>query len=210
MISGGRRTVRRVLSWGSRLIGGGHVLSNARKRSMVGRWDYRHGTQFPYGDETSYRKGMTYLDGHGTIEDWGCGTAFAKRFATRSAYIGIDGSPSAFRDKAADLRTYASNADCIFMRHVLEHNYEWRAILKNAISSFQLRMVLIIFTPFADETGPIATSSEIPDIAFRKEDLIESFRHLHYSEESLQTPTQYETEHIFYIEKRSSSTMRPS
>jgi hypothetical protein len=168
---------------------------------MTGKWDYRHGLQIAYGDETSYAKGMAYLDGHGAIEDWGCGTAFAKRFATRSSYIGIDGSRSAFRDKAADLRTYTSKADCIFMRHVLEHNYEWRRILTNAVASFKRRMVLVIFTPFADETRPIAIWSGIPDIAFRKEDLTEIFGHLVYSEESLQTETQYKTEHIFYIEK---------
>jgi len=171
---------------------------------MIGKWSYRDVKQFAYGDETSYRKGMAFLDGHGTIEDWGCGTAYAKRFATRSAYVGIDGSPSDYRDKSADLATYRSHTDCIFMRHVLEHNFEWRAILRNAIASFERRMVLIIFTPFGDETRPIATWSGIPDIAFRKEDLTELFRDLHYSEESLETDTQYMTEHVFYIERRRS------
>src|SRR6266508_4844169 len=186
MIAFGRRAVRRILSRGSRLILGRH-LAGFGSRSMIGKWSYRDVKQFAYGDETSYRKGMAFLDGHGAIEDWGCGTAYAKRFATRSAYVGIDGSPSEYRDKAADLRTYTSNTDCIFMRHVLEHNHEWRAILRNAIASFERRMVLIIFTPLSDETRTIATWSGIPDIAFRREDLTALFRDLHYSEESLQT-----------------------
>jgi hypothetical protein len=168
---------------------------------MEGTWNYRTVEQFAYGDETSYRKGMEFLDGHGTIEDWGCGTAFAKRFAAKSPYIGIDGSASRFTDKVADLRSYTSDIDCIFMRHVLEHNRDWKPILTNAIRSFRRRMVLVIFTPFASETRQIAVWSGIPDIAFQKDELTRFFGHLQYSEESLRTKTQYNTEHIFYIEK---------
>ncbi|MGH3115983.1 MAG: hypothetical protein ACRDQ2_02510 [Gaiellales bacterium] len=149
---------------------------------------------------------MAFLNGHGDIEDWGCGTGFARRFATRSAYTGIDGSESRFTDKVADLRAYTSDVDCILIRHVLEHNHDWRAILTNAVGSFRLRMALVIFTPFQERTRQIATwPSGIPDIGFRKDDLIEVFQHLPYAEESLQTATQYKTEHIFYIEKAAST-----
>ncbi len=166
-----------------------------------GKWNYTHVDQFAYGDETSYRKGMAFLDGHGMIEDWGCGTAWAKRFATQSAYLGIDASKSRFVDKVADLRTYKSTADCIFMRHVLEHTEDWNTILTNAIGSFQRRMALVIFTPFGDQTRQIAMWSGIPDISFRKEDLTNCFRDLRFSEESLLTNTQYGMERIFFIEK---------
>src|SRR3712207_6253822 len=41
-------------------------------------WDYSAYDQpTAYGDDTTYSKGMAFLDGHGTIEDWGCGTAYA-------------------------------------------------------------------------------------------------------------------------------------
>jgi hypothetical protein len=203
MIARGKGFLRRILTRPRRLIRGPQGLLRARARSVVGKWNYGRMNQFAYGDETTYRKGMAFLDGHGDIEDWGCGTAFAKRFVTRSTYLGIDGSRSDFTDKVADLRTYRSNADCIFIRHVLEHNYEWRAILTNAVGSFQRRFVLVIFTPFADSTHPIATWSGIPDITFRKDDLTEFFRHLPFSEESVQTNTQYRTEHIFYVERPS-------
>jgi hypothetical protein len=174
--------------------------------AMIGNWNYSNVEKIHYGDDVSYRKGIAFLDGHGTIEDWGCGFAHAKTFVKKSEYIGIDGSQSGFADKIADLREYTSNTDCILMRHVLEHNDDWRKVLSNAISSFKTRMALIIFTPMSEKTQRITTSriltlSPVPDISFRKEDLTSLFKHLKYSEESLETDTQYKTEHIFYIEK---------
>lgn len=67
-------------------------------------------------------------------------------------------------------------------------------------------MVLVLFTPLGDTTKVIATSasctsSPVPDISFRKEDLTVYFKPFRYTEESLQTDTQYGTEHVFYIEK---------
>jgi hypothetical protein len=173
---------------------------------VLGVWDYQHFDKFNYGDDTSYKKGIAFLDGHGTIEDWGCGFAHAKTFVEKSSYIGIDGSAINFADKIADLRGYVSETDCIFMRHVLEHNYDWRRILANAVASFKKRMVLIIFTPLTETTRQIATSriltsSPVPDISFRKGDLTDLFKHCQYTEEALATDTQYKTEHIFYIEK---------
>jgi glycosyltransferase involved in cell wall biosynthesis len=169
---------------------------------MIDRWQYQSGQQFAYGEDTTYKKGMAFLDGHGeVIEDWGCGTAYAKNFVKKSTYIGIDGSQTGFVDKIVDLRGYTSNADCILMRHVLEHNIYWRDILKNAISSFKKRMVLIIFTPFSDKTRQIGNWSGIPSIAFKKQELTKNFQQLRYTEEQLQTNTEYKIEHIFYIEK---------
>ena len=71
------------------------------------------------------------------IEDWGCGTTYARKFVTKGSYVGIDGSPTDATNKVVDLRQYTSAADCIFMRHVLEHNTHWQEILTNAIGSFQ-------------------------------------------------------------------------
>lgn len=172
----------------------------------VGAWNYDQVDKFYYGDDTSYKKGIAFLDGHGAIEDWGCGFAHAKTFVKESRYVGIDGSSINYADKIVDLRTYTSETDCIFMRHVLEHNYDWREILANAVASFKKRMVLIIFTPLAETTRQIATSqiltsSTVPDISFRKDDLTDFFNHCKYAEELLATDTQYKTEHIFYIEK---------
>ena len=92
------------------------------------------------------------------------------------------------------------------MRHVLEHNVNWRQILADAVRSFTKRMVLVIFTPIADTTRVIGTSDTamdkfIPDISFKKSDLTDHLQHLTYREESLATDTQYGREHIFYIER---------
>ena len=63
-------------------------------------------------------------------------------------------------------------------------------------------MALIIFTPFVDETRHIEDRwSGIPTIAFRKQDLTEFFQGLSYTEEQLESKTEYGAEHIFYLEK---------
>jgi glycosyltransferase involved in cell wall biosynthesis len=170
--------------------------------TLVGRWQYANRAPFPYGDEVTYQKGMAFLDGHGAIEDWGAGTGYARRFVTRSAYRAVDGSPSLGIDRVVDLRTYRSDADCIFMRHVLEHNPDWRAILENALHSFGRRMVLVVFTPFASETHEIATWRGIPDLALRKEDIVSAFEGLDWREEAVETSTEYLREHVFYLERR--------
>jgi hypothetical protein len=179
-----------------------HVL---RWYPTFGAWNYDEFDKFNYGDDTTYKRGIAFLDGYGTIEDWGCGFAHAKTFVAKSQYIGIDGS-SKHADRLADLRDYTSHVDCIFMRHVLEHNVDWRRILDNAVTSFQKRMVLIIFTPLAETTRVIGTNASItsfpvPDISFSRSDLTDCFNGVRYTEESLATDTQYGIEHMFYLEK---------
>jgi hypothetical protein len=165
-------------------------------------WNYGSIPQFPYGDETSYKKAMEFLDGPYTIEDWGCGTAWARRFVQRGRYIGIDGSWSMHCDLVTDLRTYRSTADAILIRHVLEHCFEWQKILENALGSFQKKFALVLFTPFGDTTRSIGSSKEnVPDLSFRKEDLLEYLRPFSFTEESFQSATQYGAEHIFYVSK---------
>jgi hypothetical protein len=178
-----------------------------RWTEMVGTWRYEGRDKFSYGDDTTYRKGLAFLDGHGTIEDWGCGWAHARTFVRRSAYVGVDGS-SPHADRIVDLRTYVSDVDCIFMRHVLEHNLEWRRILTAALSSFRKRLVLIIFTPFVEATRVLAvdrgvTAVPVPDIAFRREELVAHFGGLHWRQESMATESMYSIEHIFYLSKGS-------
>lgn len=158
---------------------------------------------------------MEFLDGPYTIEDWGCGTAWAKRFVKRGRYIGVDGSWSLHCDIVDDLRTRRSEPGGILIRHILEHNWEWKKILENALASFQKKFVLVLFTPFANETHSIGTTWEtIPDLSFRKQELLDFLdaedaaskrsdrRRFYFTEESLQSATQYGVEHLFYIEHR--------
>lgn len=174
----------------------------------MGKWNYGATPQFPYGDETSYRKAMEFLDGPYIIEDWGCGTAWANKFVKRGRYIGIDGSWSMHCDLVTDLRKYrSSSAGGILIRHILEHSWDWRKILENALASFQKKFALILFTPFSEETQVIQMvkvgggGAEVPDISFRKEDLTDLLRQYPYTEESLATATQYGVEHIFYVSR---------
>lgn len=164
-------------------------------------WNYGTSPQFPYGDETTYKKAIDFLDGPYIIEDWGMGTGWARRFVKRGRYIGLDGSWSLHCDRVVDLRTYRSQADAILMRHILEHNYGWKKILENALASFQKKFVLVMFTPFSEVTHSIGTRFGIPDLSFRKEDLLEVIRPLPFTEESVPSATQYGHETVFYIER---------
>jgi len=181
-----------------------HPLRLLRRRmgSAKGPWEYRFRRRFAYGDDTSYRKAVAFLDGYGDLEDWGCGTAYASKFVRASAYRGVDGS-AGYADVVADLRLYRSRTPCLLMRHVLEHDLEWCKILDNAIASFERRMVLVVFTPFAEQTRVLKVGpSEIPDIAFAKRELLARIpSDCRVSEESLQTRSTYGREHLFYIDR---------
>lgn len=198
---------------------------------MKGLWDYTGGTgivgipvdgeQHSYGDDITQWLGFTWLDEVcGTIEDWGCGTAWASRFVTNGRYTGIDGSPSPWTGVVADLREYTSSPDGIFMRAVLEHNTEWEKILANVMASFRKRFVLVVFTPVREEkekTGNIAACGllrpsgtpealahpGVPDLSFRREDLTAYFSGCKVREESV-VPSDggyYGPETVFYVEK---------
>jgi hypothetical protein len=167
-------------------------------------WDFRGWpAPKPYGSTETYEKGMTWLDEACVdIADWGCGLTWAKQYAKRASYHAVDGSVNnPFADEVADLRTYAKPSDGIFMRHVLEHNMEWRDILANAVAAFRKRFVLIMFTPFAETTRPNNPGHLTLDISFRKEDLLAYLTPFAVSEEHLLTDTQYGSEHIFYAER---------
>lgn len=171
--------------------------------------DKNNPTSFVYSDTVSYIKGFQFLNDCETIEDWGCGAGGFKRFflSTPEKYIGIDGSNTPFADKKVDLVNYVSKIDGIFMRHVLEHNYEWRNILRNSLKSFQKKMCLVLFTPFKETETELAHNLkhgvDVPDLSFNKDELISiiSNENVNYSIESLNTNTGYGIEHILYLTK---------
>lgn len=171
------------------------------KQQIMSMWDHPAVYRFGNSDKP-YIAGMKFLDGVGvTIEDWGCGATWAKKFVKKGKYIGIDGSPD-MADVIVDLREYTSSPDCIFMRGVLEHNVDWKPVLENAVKSFQKKMCLLVFTPFQDETRVIDEGHHgLPDIGFKKSDLTDIFGMYKYTEETMETATKYETETLFYITK---------
>jgi hypothetical protein len=183
---------------------------------MADKWNewYKNVTSndmgsFVYGNTVTYEKGYTFLQTCDKIEDWGCGTGGFKVFFTNNLnkYIGVDGSKTPFSDIKADLTTYNSNVEGIFMRHVLEHNYEWKLILENACKSFTQKMCLILFTPFSDKTTEIAHNLkhgvDVPDLSFDKNELINIFEmyNIKYELLTLNTNTGYNIEHVFYLSK---------
>lgn len=176
--------------------------------SSAGKWNYSGITApFPYGSSETYELGAQFLHGL-AIEDWGCGGGWMRQFH-KGPYIGIDGSLSPFADVVIDLRAVVTVTPGLFMRHVLEHNYAWRDILRNAVASFQRRMVLVIFTPLEAATRVMRSgvasapgNPDVPDIAFCRKDLVDLFDDaVIVNEGRVETKTQYGAEYIFYLSK---------
>jgi hypothetical protein len=119
-------------------------------------------------------------------------------------YRGIDGTASPRSAEVVDLVTYRSTVPGVFMRHILEHNYEWAQILDNALASFTERMALILFTPEQATTEEIAFRSDVgvPDIAFRLTDIIDRFPpDVTYTVQRILSATQYGCETILLLER---------
>jgi len=178
--------------------------------SAVGRWTAAYEkakTSQAYGDATTYIMGAEFLRDL-FVEDWGCGLGYFRNFIPRELYRGVDGSHSPFADVLVDLRTFRSNTPGLFMRHVLEHNPCWEEILVNAVNSFTKRMVLVLFTPWQDQTrvltvGEFTPGVHIPDIGFAPHDIWKHFQTPDLSVEfkSVQTATQYGIEHLFLVDR---------
>lgn len=148
--------------------------------SVVGAWDsqYQHLTERqPYGSAATYEVARAFLHDCETVEDWGCGMGWFKML--RPDARGIDGSCTPFADEIADLTTYTSAVDGILLRHVLDHNYAWEAILGNAIASARRKIVVVLFLPTVPETRTTRVDGYlypgVPDIAFRLSDVTDYF-----------------------------------
>jgi hypothetical protein len=124
----------------------------ATSGSMLDRWEpwYASGHRACYGPSDTYQIAAEWLKGL-SIEDWGCGYAQFRDFH-HGHYRGVDGTQG-WADVVADLTKYRPDPrpEGILIRHVLEHNPDWRLILANAVASFTKRMVLVVFTP---DAGP--------------------------------------------------------
>jgi hypothetical protein len=182
--------------------------------SNLGKWDawYAKIGEDPskaprYGDGITYLMAASFFADLDEVEDWGCGPGGFKRYCT-TRYIGIDGSHTPAADKIADLTQYHSEAPGIMLRHVLEHDYDWEAILQNAVASFRRKLFLCLFTPFAPDTHEIAHNRiygvDVPDISFSRPDIE---RHLAGPGlcwqliEGVKTATQYGCEHVYLVRR---------
>jgi hypothetical protein len=172
--------------------------------SSVGKWDRWYGLlgskPEPYGLSETYELGADWLSPCELIADWGCGKGWMRQFVSPERYLGIDGSQTPFADVVADLTTYRSAVPGVFVRHVLEHDWEWQRILDNALASTRERLCLVVFTPLADVTHEIAYADDpgVPDISFRLADLTDRIgaAGFEWFVETLASDTQYGTETI--------------
>jgi hypothetical protein len=163
----------------------------------------------PYGRSEAYELGAQWLAPCSLVEDWGCGLGWMRNLIPAGRYRGIDGTASMFCDEVVDLVTYRSTVEGIFMRAVLEHNYDWDIILANALASFTKRMVLAMFTPTDGPTREIAFVEEIgvPDLAISLKDLtsaIQAAKVTFYGYKTFPTELGYGEETIFYLEREDS------
>lgn len=149
--------------------------------------------------------GADFLSDCEVVEDWGCGMGWFRSVISENVtYKGLDGSHNPFVDQVVDLEKHKSSVDGIFMRHVLEHNYNWRKVLDNALSSFKKKMVLVLFTPWGDEEKQIGFTDSVgvPDLSLSKTELEGFLKDFTFEYFEVPSPiTQYGIEYIYLISR---------
>ena len=179
--------------------------------SNIDRWNYLYAgvskepTRTFSSDDITYCKGYEWLKDCNPIEDWGCGFGYFNSLCQPGQCIQLDASNTPHADAFVDLCVYKSHVPGIFMRHVLEHNEGWRIILRNALDSFQKRMVLVLFTPFSErtyDTEPWESGPQHRCYSFAKSDILDAIAPIQYIlDEGIITLTQFGSEHVFYLWK---------
>lgn len=195
----------------------------ASTTNYLGLWnEFWHGRS-PTEENATMLQTSKYLNEHksiATVEDWGCGAAiFRKYLNPTTTYVGIDGSNTGHQSKIADLCTYTSQVDAVYMQHVLEHNWRWKEMLAHVLESFTKRAVIVIFTPWHEgkETEKVIAMNQmtvdisVPDLALSKSALLsilDDYNASHRSAmisfqvvELVPSKTLYGLEHVLYLEK---------
>jgi hypothetical protein len=183
--------------------------------SNVGKWDNWYSdisstpSAFRYSDTVTYEMGCDFLSDCPVVEDWGTGAGGFKRF--RPDAIGVDGSNTPHADKKyVDLVTYTSSCDAVFMRHVLEHNYNWTSVLRNALQSATKKVCVVVFTPFNEKgSKEIAHNKmhgvDVPDMSLGIDEftsILDESKLKSIRMERVESATGYGVEHVVYIEKQ--------
>lgn len=161
-----------------------------------------------YGnDDTSYKLAAEFLDAvPGEVRDWGCGTCYAQQFI-KSPYQGMDGCDSEFCDFHVDLALFKTSTPKALMRHVLEHNWDWKEILENMLNCFTIRAVLILFIPLAHEEENLSLNGDFnwPTLALRGSDfnsILAAHKEITVRYEKIETQTPpFNFEGIYYLSK---------
>lgn len=149
----------------------------------------------------SYMMAARWLDGCGPlVRDWGCGFGYARKFFIKSRYEGVD-AWNKMADRCVDLRLFSEPSEGILIRYVLEHNWDWEIILRNAMASFTKRMVVIITIPLNDENETLHLGNDL--ISIPKNKLLWILRDNLVKQETIQRPCPppHSVESIFYLEQ---------
>ena len=181
--------------------------------SMLNKWDYSKTSMVCYSDRdcTSYKKAAEFLGD--TIEDWGGGTGWAKRYFKN--YRNVDGSLHPNVDEVVDLVKYTSKVENILLRQVLSLNEDWKKIIDNAKRSFSKKLCIVVFSPFSDgetKIGEVEAAKDCNDelrgfdhilIFFKKQDILDCFpiNEFKVSEETVETEQGYNQDWILYVER---------
>lgn len=181
------------------------------EQSVAGRWDYSD-LKEPrrFGPETTYKLAMDFLADCREVEDWGCGCGYSRQFC-RTNYIGVDGSPSTWTDRVADLESYVSQPEGILLRHVLGHNFNWEKILGNALQSFTKKLVVVCFLELKDRDVIVESPNpdanvkgSVPSIHLSRPKMNELLKGTKWY--SVEVPSKH-PEEIFYITKPKITSM---
>ena len=100
------------------------------------------------------------------------------------------------------------------MQHVLEHNSEWEIILRNILESFTKKAIIVLFTPFLEETKVLTKNTlkdknkfgktvSVNDISFKQKDIIniiESYN-IQWKLNTLNSNHNYKIDNIFSLQK---------
>lgn len=167
------------------------------------RWYAEPSSPRPFGDTVTYEIVADFLDGT-AVEDWGCGYGWYKTIH-RGPYIGVDGVKTGHEDIVADLSEYTSSTPSIFMRGVLEHNYNWRKILENCCVSAQEKIAIVVATPRGEGevVNFLGGVRQIPDIALPWDEIFDILKQHGWSGKfaEIETKTHYYKEGIWLAEK---------
>ncbi|MGE0362803.1 MAG: hypothetical protein AB7R67_18970 [Vicinamibacterales bacterium] len=154
-----------------------------------------------YATDETYALAAEWLHPCRSVDDWGGSGGYLRRFLGADvAYRVIDGTPQRHSQVVADLRTFAEPAEGICLRHVLDINADWRAILQNAVRAFRRRLVVVTFTPPAVVTTVVKLKSGWPVLHFHPQDLRDVMGAHLVAELEVETT---HPEHLYLLERAS-------
>lgn len=160
-------------------------------------------TLLQYGAADTYYLAAEWLKDCRTVADWGGAAGFFGAFLDHAVeYTVIDGTLQNVGDARhalANLAEYHEVSDGILLRHVLDNTHEWQPILDNALKAFRRRMVVITFTPDAEETTRFPHRNGWPYWHFQPDDLRRAMGDLLVRDEAVETT---HPERVYFLERR--------